>query len=283
MIDLSAREDLQQLPGVVASLRRALPLESRPLLVGATARDILLSFAHGIQLERATLDIDFAFAIKSWKNYTEMRDALVASGEFTLAAGHQNRMVFRGGTRVDFIVFGDVEGPDHKIAWPPDGDVVMNVSGYREAMADAIQVSLPGGERVDVISLPALALLKLFAWRDRRNTVPAYGKDAMDLWSVLANYRAAGNDGRAYDEAAHLLDEPDYDYLRVGAWLLGKDVRTLLSNGDGIVLESALELLAAEVNSESLDLARDMRNGDTQVAVDLLRAMISGVRGDAKP
>lgn len=267
---------------VVAAMRRELPHESRPLLVGAMARDILLSFAHGIRLERATFDIDFAFAVRSWDEFMAMRAALVASGEFQAIENNLHRVLFRGTTRVDILAFGGVEEPDHTIAWPPKGDFVMNVSGYREALSDAIEVLLPCGERIEVVSLPALAALKLFAWRDRRRSAPPHGKDAMDLWSVLANYREAGNDERVYDEASHLLDAPDYDYLRAGAWLLGKDVRTMLLRGDGTAFNEALKLLGAEVDSESQDLARDTRTNDTQLAVDLLRAMHSGLSGGSK-
>lgn len=54
--------------------------DARFLLVGGMARDLLLACAHGIQAQRATEDIDFAFAVRDWRAYGELRDALIASG-----------------------------------------------------------------------------------------------------------------------------------------------------------------------------------------------------------
>jgi predicted nucleotidyltransferase len=43
----------------------------------------------------------------------------------------------------------------------------MNVAGYREAFEAAPQVEIDAGLVVRVVSLPGLAILKLFAWADR--------------------------------------------------------------------------------------------------------------------
>lgn len=281
-IDLSANRDLQLLVDVVGAIRRA-PPDSRPLLVGAVARDILLSYAHGIRLERATHDIDFAFAVTSWDEFMAMRSALVASGDFAEVEGNLHRLDFRNGTRVDFLPFGGVEDKQHTVAWPPEGDVVMNLIGYSEALADAIEVILPAGERVAAVSLPGLAMLKLFAWRDRgRRQRPS--KDAIDLWSVLLNYLEAGNQERVYTEAAHLLELADYDHRRAGAWLLGRDMRALLAHGDGAALMATISLLGAETDADGhLDLARDMRRTDAQGALDLLRSLLAGLDGSRWP
>jgi hypothetical protein len=94
--------------------------------------------------------------------------------------------------------FGGVERPDRRIAWPPEGVEVMNVRGLTEALATAVVVRLPGGVSIDVACLPALALLKIWAWEDRRYTTP--GKDASDLWMFLRHYAEAGNEDRLYDQ-----------------------------------------------------------------------------------
>ena len=44
---------------------------------------------------------------------------------------------------------------------------VMNVAGYAEALEHAIQVDVGGGLVVNVVSIPALAALKILAWNDR--------------------------------------------------------------------------------------------------------------------
>lgn len=62
--DLSDQPGLLPLADLVAAMRAARP-DVRPLLVGAMARDVLLSFAHGMRVARATQDMDFAFALDS--------------------------------------------------------------------------------------------------------------------------------------------------------------------------------------------------------------------------
>ena len=52
------------------------------IVVGATARDLLLFHVFGIPVTRATADIDFAIAVDSWERFQALRGALLASGHF---------------------------------------------------------------------------------------------------------------------------------------------------------------------------------------------------------
>ena len=70
-IDLSNRTDLAALVELIAAIRKKWP-DGDLLLVGATARDILLSYANGIRIERATLDHDFAVAVADWKEFCDL-------------------------------------------------------------------------------------------------------------------------------------------------------------------------------------------------------------------
>jgi hypothetical protein len=49
----------------------------------------------------------------------------------------------------------------------PEGDFVMNVAGFEEVLAAALQIELELGLVISVASLPGLAILKLAAWADR--------------------------------------------------------------------------------------------------------------------
>ena len=156
----------------------------------------------------------------------------------------------------------------------------MVVLGFREAMEAAVAVKLPGGMEVAVASLPALALLKLFAWADRRCTQP--GKDAGDLWLLLRNYLDAGNRERLYDEARHLFEAPAYDDDLAGAWLLGSDARQLSAPHPGApsaALVHASALLAGNDPEGPVQLAADMDTLDLQHAVDMLGAFRAGLDG----
>jgi predicted nucleotidyltransferase len=281
-LDLSDRADLRVLAELVSAIHEVKP-DARFLLVGAMARDLLLTYAHGIQVQRATEDIDFAFAVHDWRAYEELRAALIASGGFEQMPQMVHRLLFAGQRKVDLIPFGGVEDRDGAIDWPPPQDTRMVVLGFQEAMASAVQVKLPDGTAVSVASLPAQAVLKLFAWGDRRHV--QRGKDAGDLWLLLRNYLEAGNRERLYLEAMHLIEAEDYDDDLAGAWLLGADARQLLTvDGDAgkSALAGALALLAGEAEGP-VRLATDMHPVDLELAVDTLLAFRAGLSGAATP
>jgi len=150
----------------------------------------------------------------------------------------------------------------------------MSVFGFREALAATIRVTLPERVTVPVVTLPALAVLKIAVWMERRYAQP--GKDAYDLWLIMRNYLNAGNDDRLHAEAAHLLDRDDFDYETAGAWLLGHDMSKLLTgNPKGRVAA----LLQRESDpSGSLALVGDMR-ADTEKALAMLAALRNGFAG----
>lgn len=284
-IDLSDQPGLNTLAKLVAAMYEASP-DVRPLLVGAMARDVLLSFGHGIRIARATQDMDFAFALDSWEGFSHMRGELLASGDFADdPRGVAHRMIYASNYRVDLIPFGGMEREDRSIAWPPDHDVVMQVVGFREAMAKAVKVQLQDGVIVDVASLPAQAVLKLFAWRDRRGDRP--GVDAGDLRLLLRHYLDAGNQDRLYTDAEHLLTMGNFDYQRASAWLIGNDARALLHEADdpgAVAIDGLLQLLKSEIEPDGqLTLVVDMRSGDAEADLALLTAFQAGLRKSPLP
>ena len=278
-LDLSDRLELRLLADLVAAIRQAAP-DTRFMLIGAMARDLLLSYAHNIQPQRATEDLDFAIAVSDWQAFWRLRQALIARGAFAGLPRIAHRLTFAGRHRVDLIPFGGVESPAGTIDWPLPLDTRMVVLGFREAMSGAVEVKLPGETTIAVASLPALALLKLFAWGDRRYL--QRGKDAGDLWLLLKTYLDAGNRERLYVEAKHLLLADDYDDDLAGAWLLGADARKVLAVGDdadNATLTHALVLLAGDPTDGPAKLAADMYSADLQHAVDMLNAFRAGLSG----
>mgnify|MGYP003945752829 CR=1 FL=1 len=284
-INLSDQPGLSTLAKLVAAMHQASP-DVRPLLVGAMARDLLLSFAHGIRIARATQDMDFAFALDSWEGFARMRGELLVSGDFADdPRGVAHRLIFAQNYRVDLIPFGGMEQEDRTIAWPPDHDVVMQVVGFREAMTKAVQIQLQDDVIVDVASLPAQAVLKLFAWRDRR--AGRVGVDAGDLRLLLRHYLDAGNQERLYTDADHLLTMENYDYHRASAWLIGHDARQLLHEADdsgAMAIGALLQMFENEIDPDGqLTLVVDMRSGDADADLALLTAFEAGLRDAALP
>lgn len=63
-MDLSDRRDLIILGELIGSIHTAVP-DVQFLLVGAMARDLLIHYGHGIQVPRATDDVDLGLAADS--------------------------------------------------------------------------------------------------------------------------------------------------------------------------------------------------------------------------
>lgn len=191
-------------------------------IIGASARDILVEHVYGLGTARATRDIDFAVAISSWDDYERLKAALSSTGEFTLGA-NAHRLMFGtgdGAYPLDLVPFKGVE-KEGEIAWPPSGESVMNVAGYGDAYASALDVEIEPGFQVKIVSLPAMVVLKILAWNDR----PERDKHASDVFLVLRSYHQAGQLDRLYDEVLDLLEQYDYELEAAGAALLGLDAR----------------------------------------------------------
>jgi predicted nucleotidyltransferase len=276
-LDLSDRAVLRPLAELLAAVRAAAG-DAPLLLIGAAARDLLLVHAHGIHAARATEDTDVALAVGSWSDFQRLREALLRSGEFT-ADGPPHRL-WRGDQRLDVVPFGGVERSDRSIEWPTEAREVMNVAGLAEALATAVAVTLPGGVSIDVASLPALALLKIWAWKDRRYVAP--GKDASDISMLLRHYADAGNQGRLYGEEGAALEAHAFDFELAGAWLLGKDARQVLAHGPDSrgSLESLDAILRPEIDPDgALRLVTQMPPGDRDRQLLLLTAFCAGLSG----
>ena len=217
-------------PFTVAILQRLdgiLTANSTPhFLMGATARELLLWNVFGVAVERATEDVDFAVAAEDWRAFGVIKEGLIGSGDFRPDDARVHRLYYSPtarspGYRVDIVPFGGLEAPSGQIAWPPDNDVRMNVAGFRESLAAATHVQIADELIVPVASLPSLAVLKVFAWSDRKDTT----KDALDLALLLRTYAVAGNEDRLFGPAIGFMEAANYDLTQAGAQLLGADAR----------------------------------------------------------
>jgi len=102
----------------------------------------------------------------------------------------------------------------------------MNVTGFQDALNDAILVHLSDILDVRFVSLPGMAVLKLIAWRDRHNEFPT--KDAVDIATLLKYYSEAGNDERMFEQHADLMETADFDFEMAGARMLGRDMAKIM-------------------------------------------------------
>lgn len=255
-------------------------------LVGATARIILLENVFGLSAGRATTDVDFAFALDNWEQFNSIKKILVSTVNFEESVGATQRLLLQlPGSKhkfdVDLIPFGKIEQRPSIIAWPPDMNIMMNVAGYSEALAAAVQVEVAPGLTLAVASLPGIAILKLFAWADRGQENP---KDAIDLVSLLRGYNEAGNQNRIYENQGALaaLEAAEYDVELAGAWLLGNDAAAMVSPQTNTTLKSMLD--GTKNRRLVADMARAMlgRPDALEYAIRLIEQFAKGFTAEIR-
>jgi len=221
--------------------------ETAYFLAGATAREIMLRHVFGRPPGRRTLDVDLGIAVRDWDHFTRLKTGLIDHARFEPHARMVQRLIYpsRPSVIVDLIPFGGIEGADRTIAWPPDEDIVMRVTGFSDGLASAVPVRLDQNLVIPVVSLPVLLVLKLFAWDDRRHEK----KDAPDIYTLVREYGDAGNEDRLYGEEVGLLEAEDYDVELAGARLLARDSARMVSTD---TKERARKILLSDAQLEQL-------------------------------
>jgi predicted nucleotidyltransferase len=274
-LDLSGVPVLRSLAEVAETLRDAAAgIVDRWLIVGATARDLVLQHAYGLPERRKTADLDVAVAVSSWEMFAALESSLLTNGAQRHPEVRHEFIV--GDWKVDVIPFAGVE-KNGVIRWPPDGQTELNVTGFAEASSHALDVILPGNSHVLVASPPGLLLLKLIAWKDRHWQYPM--RDGIDIRTLIDSYGEQWNQERLYGEASGILEHFAFDNSLAGAALLGGDAAAIAKPA---TLLSVLAILEAETGEDALTLASDM-GGRTEDNLDHLEALLFGLRLSAPP
>lgn len=146
--------------------QQAVNLSIPYLVVGATARDLILVEAYGAPLQRATRDIDFAIKVAHWDDFSRLKDQLQLAG-FKSAANMPHRFILEISGQpweVDILPFGGIS-TNAQISWPPEHKIQMNVMGFTEAYEHSLQVKLSENPLLElaVASPVGMLLLKLIA------------------------------------------------------------------------------------------------------------------------
>jgi len=274
-LDFSNVPELQSLSMVAEALDRiASPAGCDHLLIGAGARDLMLHHAHNIDVRRQTEDVDFAVMVRDWATFSSLRTGLIERGGFEERGTKAIHKLRHRATSLplDIVPFGGVERADRTLAWPPEKTEVFDCFGLREALVASIEVLLPGNVRLRVAPIPALAVLKLTAWRDRKRSHP--GHDAGDLFLYLRHYLHCGNLERLATGHLDILETADFDYEPAGARLLGRDVRAILAHE---AIEHVLAIVGPETDIEGQQLLAGQSGIDIPLAMRILHAFDLGL------
>ncbi|MDE2422999.1 MAG: hypothetical protein KGN31_02185 [Betaproteobacteria bacterium] len=194
-------------------------------LVGAQARDLIISNVYNKSTGQATYDLDLAVCIEDWEKFNLLKVDLIKTGMF-FESKQPHKLYFKEfddqfSIPLDLIPFGKIENKNSEIKWPPEMVFVMNVCGFSEAYLSSLLLKINENLTISIASLPAMAVLKLIAWKERGRE--NLGKDASDFLLIALNYYELGNLHRLYAEETEILESVNYDPQLAGLHLLGRD------------------------------------------------------------
>ena len=247
LLDLSGKIDPVSLALFETLSAAAGSLELPFFVVGATARDLILELGNGLPGNRATLDKDFGLRVASWDEFNKLKDSLLAGGQFEQTKEVQ-RLRYRGELLIDILPFGEIADAQGEIRWPPDQHVVMSMVGFDDAYRAAREVRVRASPPLDILvaSTPGLTIMKLVSWAHRPED---RSRDAVDLAHILEMYLDADNNyDRLLEAHMDLTEVENFDYVRAGARLLGRDIASI---GKPETLARIKEILANETANES--------------------------------
>jgi predicted nucleotidyltransferase len=148
----------------------------------------------------------------------------------------------------------------------------MTVAGYQEAFDAAEQVRIESELVLRVVSLPGLAVLKVFDWGDRGSEI---SKDAENVATLLRQYPQAGNESRLYDDPMEIMEAVDFKLDLAGARLLGRDARHMVTRD---TLKRLTRVLEDPKQRERLTIAMAGALGHTEDAMSEVERLLEQFR-----
>jgi len=242
------------------------------LMVGATARVLLLEKLYGWEPGVRTEDIDFAVQVADWKQYEALCHRLASSGSFRPMQKPAKRFATDQKLVFDLVPYGGVEEGIKQVYWPPHKDDLMTVRGFRSAHEDAVKIRVNSKIDVPVISPRGLVALKLFAWEERHQQEP--GRDAKDLAYVLKNCHQLYPVDMLHSEHEEALERNDYDPNLAAISVLGEAVKDLLDQDDYEFLKNVIseELTQEDASELARDLNKYLNHTDVNNVIKMLES-----------
>lgn len=251
--------------------------EAQPMLVGAFARDVWFWHLNEIETGRATEDIDISMAFPGWPDFRAFAEKLKSAGFEQPDPECPEKLIDQAtGQKIDLIPFGGVSEDGRTITWHGN-QAKWGILGFEDSYRSAAVLTLDGGVRFRLATLPAIMTLKIMSFYER--LAERKRKDGADIGFTLAHYVGVGDNRSrlAREPDADIMDKTDGDLQRAGAALLGRDMAAFAGEE---TRKEVVARLAAEINSHSKcpltqELTRQTK-GDFRRARDLLRDLQAG-------
>ena len=201
-------------------------------LVGAIARDIQLSSQPGFAAKRKTNDIDIAVLIDTEDQFYQIKEALIATGQFEQASNNPIKLIYRHSIELDLLPFGEIENEERILTLNKDVLFSMDMSGFKEVYPFVKIHSVANDIKLKVCSLEGIVLLKLIS----NDNNPNRTKDITDIEHLITVYfelydSVIYND---YFDVMDLYSTQSLNYLHlVSARVIGRKINTLLTKNEG--------------------------------------------------
>lgn len=224
-LDISGKID-PRIVAVFGSVSNVLTELKMPyVVVGASARDLVLHHGYGAEIQRATEDVDFAIQVPDWNAFNTLKNKLTQQG-FS-ETKEQHRLKSPTGTLIDIIPFGEIEDKQATIAWPPTGEVIMCTLGFQEASDNSewVKVQSEPEITIPVVTPVGMILLKIISWTDR--SADCRNKDAKDIAYLLSTYEVIPEVKESLYAKPQIMETYDWDITQAAACLLGQRARKI--------------------------------------------------------
>lgn len=211
-------------------------------VVGAVARDYHLSAKEGAAALRKTNDVDLAIMLNDAGQFNQIKDALIASGDFTADPSEHIKMYYKKGLEVDLLPFGKIESANGFVFLQPPNMFTLNMPGFKEIYPFVEEVAFDDGLSVKVCTVEGIVILKLIAYRDR----PSRTKDITDIEHIIEVYFDLC-DENIYEEHFEVMDLYPVEagnYLQlISARVIGRKMQVILKESAELrtLIKSILE------------------------------------------
>ncbi|QEC41635.1 hypothetical protein [Pseudobacter ginsenosidimutans] len=202
-------------------------------IVGAIARDIRLSANQGMMPKRQTKDVDIALFISSESQFNQLKEELLATGEFTAHPTEAIKLFFKQSIEVDLLPFGEIENKAREAKLEKPRLFVMDVPGFWEILPYAEAFDINGVEGLKVCTLEGLVLLKLIANDD----TPSRIKDITDIEHIVSVYFELCMEDifSHHADAAELYPTTANNYMELAASrIIGRKIRGILDQSEDL-------------------------------------------------
>ena len=229
------------------------------LVVGATARDIVLVHGYNANIERGTRDVDFGIQVQTWEQFDQLKTRLLESG-FVQHKDKVHQLNITDSSNmpweIDIVPFGEVAQSTNEIVWPPNEDFVMSVMGFDEAFENALTVRISETPELQIkVASPAgLIILKLISWLERGSDIRK--KDAADVYYLIKHYAKIPEILDAlYDQ--EFMEIQNYNETTASAMKLAHDAKLIASPDTLVFINHQLFADDARKDNLILDISRN--------------------------